>query len=151
MSDLTAQGALRKYQKQLDPEGIEVGVSRQALDETLDLVESLQARIAELEPYEECCDQITEAMTRWGWQHCADGRELIEQVDSLLESPWIPVSEPPQILKNGATYAEQEFIGFNGYSVFATTYTATEDDEYSPGFFKHPITHYQPLPQPPEE
>ena len=28
-------GALRDYQKQLDPDGIEVGVSRQALDEVL--------------------------------------------------------------------------------------------------------------------
>jgi hypothetical protein len=32
---VNAADVLRKYQKQLDPEGIEVGVSRQALDEVL--------------------------------------------------------------------------------------------------------------------
>ncbi len=43
MSDLTAVEALRKYQKQCDPEGIEVQVSRQALDEVLDEIERLTA------------------------------------------------------------------------------------------------------------
>lgn len=43
MTDETAEGVLRKWQKQLDPEGIEVGVSRQALDEVLDRLEALQA------------------------------------------------------------------------------------------------------------
>ena len=32
---LTAVEVLKKYQKQLDPDGAEVGVSRQALDEVL--------------------------------------------------------------------------------------------------------------------
>ncbi len=36
-----AVGVLSKYQTQIDPDGIEVGVSRQALDETLDYIAEL--------------------------------------------------------------------------------------------------------------
>lgn len=39
---MTAQEVLRKYQKQCDSEGIEVQVSRQALDETLDAFARLE-------------------------------------------------------------------------------------------------------------
>jgi DNA repair exonuclease SbcCD ATPase subunit len=39
---MRAVEVLRKYQKQCDPEGIEVQVSRQALDEVLDEIERLQ-------------------------------------------------------------------------------------------------------------
>jgi chromosome segregation ATPase len=50
MSDkLTAADALRKWQKQCDPEGIEVQVSRQALDEVLDALEAKDAEIERLE------------------------------------------------------------------------------------------------------
>ena len=46
MSDkLTAADTLRKWQKQCDPEGIEVQVSRQALDEVLDALEAKDAEI----------------------------------------------------------------------------------------------------------
>ncbi len=39
---MRAQEVLRKYQKQIDAEGIEVGVSRQALDEVLDRITELE-------------------------------------------------------------------------------------------------------------
>lgn len=39
---MTAVETLRKYQKQCDPEGIEVQVSRQALDEVLDDFERVE-------------------------------------------------------------------------------------------------------------
>lgn len=38
--------ALRKYQRQIDEDGTEVGVSRQAVDEVCDLVETLHASAA---------------------------------------------------------------------------------------------------------
>ncbi len=44
----TAWWHLRNHQKQCDPEGIEVQVSRQALDETLDAIERKDAEIARL-------------------------------------------------------------------------------------------------------
>ena len=46
MSDrITAVDALRKFQKQCDPEGIEVQVSRQALDEVLAEIERLRGLV----------------------------------------------------------------------------------------------------------
>ena len=48
MSELTAVDVLRNHQKQCDFDGVEVQVSRQALDETLDKLESLQAENAAL-------------------------------------------------------------------------------------------------------
>ena len=48
MSDLTAVGVLRNFQKQCDFDGVEVQVSRQALDETLDKLESLEKENAAL-------------------------------------------------------------------------------------------------------
>jgi len=48
MSDrITAVDALRKFQKQCDPEGIEVQVSRQALDEVLAEIERYRAALLE--------------------------------------------------------------------------------------------------------
>ena len=44
-----AWDVLREYQKQLDEEGVEVGVSRQALYETLEHVAALEQRNKELE------------------------------------------------------------------------------------------------------
>jgi hypothetical protein len=52
MSDLKAWDVLRLYQKQCDMDGIEVQVSRQALDETLDALEAKDRRIAEYEEIE---------------------------------------------------------------------------------------------------
>lgn len=40
---------LRNCQRQLDRDGVEVGVSRQALDETLDELEQMRSRIRALE------------------------------------------------------------------------------------------------------
>lgn len=34
-------------------------------------------------PYERACDALTAAMHRWGWQHCADEKDLIKQIDAL--------------------------------------------------------------------
>ena len=51
MSDVTALEVLRKRQRQLDFDGVEVGVSRQALDEVLDEIDRLRAvlqRIADM-------------------------------------------------------------------------------------------------------
>ena len=46
---MNAQEVLKQYQEQLDPEGIHVGVSRQALDETLDLVINLKQMLKRVE------------------------------------------------------------------------------------------------------
>ena len=51
MSEHAAISALREHQQQLDPDGIMVGVSRQALEETLCYVEELEQRIDELEAF----------------------------------------------------------------------------------------------------
>lgn len=53
---MTAADVLRQYQKQIDMEGIEVGVSRQALDEVLEQFAAYEQRIADLE------EVITEIM-----------------------------------------------------------------------------------------
>lgn len=45
---------------------------------------NLEDRIEEMQPYELMCDQLTEAMQKWGWQHCADGPDLIKQIDLIL-------------------------------------------------------------------
>ena len=55
---VTAMEVLRKYQRQLDPEGIEVGVSRQALDETPAAHDQLQARVDALEEYKRAIHHI---------------------------------------------------------------------------------------------
>jgi len=49
MSDLTAKEHLRNHQRQLDPDGIEVGVSRQALDEVLDQADKIQGLVEALQ------------------------------------------------------------------------------------------------------
>ena len=46
---LTAIDALREGQRQLDEDGVEVGVSRQALEETLSILDDRDKKIAELE------------------------------------------------------------------------------------------------------
>ena len=60
---MTAIEALKKYQKQLDAEGVEVGVSRQALDEVLHDYEQLQQQLSEanekLDKARECLYQIS--------------------------------------------------------------------------------------------
>jgi hypothetical protein len=77
---MTAIEVLRKYQKQLDPEGIEVGVSRQALDEVLDTIESLQARVAELEAAEErSAEYLAESV-----ENEVEALEKIKRLDAAL-------------------------------------------------------------------
>ena len=49
MSDLQAWDVLRDYQKQCDADGVEVQVSRQAVDETLTALHTAFDRIEELE------------------------------------------------------------------------------------------------------
>ena len=46
---LTAELVLRKYQRQIDEDGTDVGVSRQALDEVLGELTSLRAKLSEVE------------------------------------------------------------------------------------------------------
>lgn len=46
---------LKNSQRQLDADGIEVGVSRQALEEVL---ASYAEMVVALQPFAECCDQI---------------------------------------------------------------------------------------------
>ena len=45
---MTAVDYLRKYQKQIDEDGSEVGVSRQALDETLEYIQKLESALIKL-------------------------------------------------------------------------------------------------------
>ena len=53
----TAAYMLATYQEQLDPDGVNVGVSRQALDEVLEQLEQQAKSIYELvEALEEACD-----------------------------------------------------------------------------------------------
>lgn len=42
-------------------------------------------RIEELKVYERCCTTLTVAMDKWGWQHCADGDDMVEQIQSILD------------------------------------------------------------------
>lgn len=63
---MTAIEALRTRQRQLDQDGVEVGVSRQALDETLDHIEKLETHLRE-RPYRDGATRIAEleaALTR---------------------------------------------------------------------------------------
>ena len=52
---------LRAHQRQLDPHGEEVGVSRQALDETLDYIQSLQQSLDRLEAFAEQVQETGQA------------------------------------------------------------------------------------------
>lgn len=68
----TAWENLRNCQRQLDQDGCEVGVSRQALDETLDALSTAQARIEKLEGdlYETWTDDYGTGWTRpTGWAY----------------------------------------------------------------------------------
>lgn len=47
---------LRQYQKPHDPDGVEIGVSRQAVDETLALLEDAFATLSEISRQYENCD-----------------------------------------------------------------------------------------------
>ena len=47
--EMTARTALRDHQRQIDMDGVEVGVSRQALDEVLGELQQQDATIARLE------------------------------------------------------------------------------------------------------
>ncbi len=57
---MNAAEVLRKYQKQCDPEGIEVQVSRQALDEVLDKIERLEGVLREIRDSKFCNYDNTE-------------------------------------------------------------------------------------------
>ena len=81
--DPNAWTHLRKNQKQCDPEGIEVQVSRQALDETLDALEAADKRIDELRDALRYCSGRMEVPR---CPRCADVQQvareaLKEQVD----------------------------------------------------------------------
>ena len=53
-----------------------------------DLVKAFESHITELESkladLEKRNQNITDAMTRWGWSHCTTEKELIEQIDFIL-------------------------------------------------------------------
>ena len=56
---------LREYQKQIDEEGVEVGVSRQALYETLEHMATLERRIKELEESQKSQKILTKFYKDW--------------------------------------------------------------------------------------
>ena len=72
---MTATEVLRKHQKQCDEEGIEVQVSRQALDEVLDELEKRQA-----DRKQDCV-----AFFRWFWN--APGTNAEQGYDEWLKEP----------------------------------------------------------------
>ena len=39
--------------------------------------------IESLKVFEKACDKLTEAMGRWGWEHCVDADGVIEEIESL--------------------------------------------------------------------
>lgn len=65
MSDISAQAILRNFQTQLDPEGIEVGVSRQALNEVLQQLSQSQAEVDELKCHVERLREIIEQVEEY--------------------------------------------------------------------------------------
>lgn len=68
MSEHEAVINLREHQLQLDADGCMVGVSRQALEETFDLITAMQERIAELEA------DLSQALD----DHADTGKALLE-------------------------------------------------------------------------
>ncbi|MCP4256848.1 MAG: hypothetical protein GY774_04875 [Planctomycetes bacterium] len=46
-------------------------------------IEQLLSRVTDLEHLEKRFQRITEALERWGWQHCTTEKELIKQIDDL--------------------------------------------------------------------
>ena len=86
MSDkLTAADALRKWQKQCDPEGIEVQVSRQALDEVLDALEAKDKEIELLEKgYDALLDDRNEA-----WERVAELEAALRDMFALIDEGFL--------------------------------------------------------------
>jgi NTP pyrophosphatase (non-canonical NTP hydrolase) len=95
MSDLKAWDVLRKYQKQCDEEGIEVQVSRQAVDETLAEIERLTAENERLRLTELDSNLLAFQLTqgRWaaqtfGTQTCEEKLlHIIEEVGEIMDAP----------------------------------------------------------------
>lgn len=81
---MTAAEVLRKYQKQCDPEGIEVQVSRQALDEVLDHLEKLQA-VVDANQDREILRAFFEAVCDDNWEVANGIRAALMPVAALKE------------------------------------------------------------------
>jgi hypothetical protein len=95
MSDkLTAADALRKWQKQCDPEGIEVQVSRQALDEVLDALEAKDAEI--------------ERLTAENAEYLRNGSKMLAEIERLRAEKYVVVSGDSLRNDNEALQAEIE-------------------------------------------
>lgn len=94
---MTAIEALKKYQKQLDAEGVEVGVSRQALDEVLHDYEQLQQQLSEANyALEKATDVIEEKgrernkailMLDEANEKLDKARECLKQIDYWNDDP----------------------------------------------------------------
>ena len=80
---MTVIEVLEKYQKQLDPEGIEVGVSRQALDELIELYKAADKEIAtkdaELARLREALEKIENPM-RYLQEYAAETGTSIDEI-----------------------------------------------------------------------
>lgn len=102
MSDLDRPSASLLHRLQLMSAERLLSVEPMPISAAVLLCHQAAARIGQLQAYEKMADQITAACTRWGWEHCTGGQDLVEQIDKVL-------SENKQ-LEAEVTYYKKEAI-----------------------------------------
>lgn len=96
--------------------------------------------IKEMEPYELMADQLTEAMQKWGWQHCADGPDLIEQIEKVIAQA--EVMDIPYFLRAEGAVEEDVKREFKKKDQFIETLKQCNDDLFA-GYRQHAIDFFQ--------
>ncbi|MCP4950814.1 MAG: hypothetical protein GY922_03075 [Proteobacteria bacterium] len=110
---MRAQEVLRKYQKQIDAEGIEVGVSRQALDEVLDRITELEnpwisvfGNPPKIGQWCWISDDGVVQREAWQWDASDDGDSIVyfwwcderDPMPPKATQSWQPLPPPPEAI-----------------------------------------------------